>query len=53
MTFGETILLFGGYNGRYLNDVLALRLVQDADWAQGVAQVRVAQTRIKGLGCRV
>ena len=39
VTFGETVLLFGGYNGRYLNDVLVLRLVQDADWAQGVAQV--------------
>ena len=34
VTYDDTVLLFGGFNGRYLNDVLVLRLVQDSNWAQ-------------------
>eukprot|EP00960_Hanusia_phi_P039122 753771-Hanusia_phi.AAC.3 len=31
------LFLFGGFNGRYLNDVMMLRLERDADWAHRYA----------------
>jgi len=39
------LFLFGGFNGRYLNDVMMLRLERDADWALRVQDGSVEELR--------
>ena len=53
VSFEECVVVFGGYNGRYVNDVLVLRLPHDCDWAQGTAATGQGTANELMTACKV